>query len=543
MRKLFRFVFSRFTVIFLAIALQVAAFIAVAVYYSEYFRVINIITAVLSVFVLLTIFNRDMSADAKLPWSILVALFPLTGSVIYFFFSHNYASRAERKMFRKLPQLKLAEKNPEAPPKYLGQLSYLRAMGAPAFTDTDTQYFGCGEYFFDDYLVELEKAQRFIFLEYFIVERGKMFDSIWEVLKRKVAEGVEVRLMYDDFGSLTKVKRTFCRKINKTGIRCVRFAKLKPFVSAVYNNRDHRKITVIDGKVGYMSGLNLADEYINRTHPYGYWKDSGVKLCGNAVSTLTTMFLQMFGMATKRTENFDKYLFEDTVSAEINDERSEREAVLTEPILPEHTANELTQEEQTERTDTTEENNRSKTKGVVAPFGDGPRPIYQEQIGKNVYLNLIDQAVHDLYITTPYLIVDEAFCESLRRAAQRGVTVNILIPAVPDKKTVYAMTKQSCKKLMNAGVRVYKFSRGFVHAKSIVADGTAGVVGTINLDYRSFVHHYECGVYMYETDAVRELYLDIAETLSQSERQNTPPKLKLWEKLVCAFGSVLRPLM
>lgn len=516
MRKLFRFVFSRFTVIFLAIALQVAVFIATTVYFGEYYRIINIISTVLLVFVLLSIFNRDMSADAKLPWSILVALFPITGCVLYLFFSHNYASRAERKMFKKLPQLNLANKHPEAPAKYIGQLRYLYEMGAPAFTDTETKYFGCGEDFYADYLAELEKAESFVFLEYYIIERGKMFDAILEILKLKVAQGVEVRIMYDDFGCLTKVKNSFCKKMNKLGIRCVRFAKLKPFVSAVYNNRDHRKITVIDGKVGYVSGLNLADEYINHTHPYGYWKDSGVKLNGNAVSTLTTMFLQMFGMATKRMEKFDKYLLD--TSEEKNDSAENVEQPETEEIAP-------------------------PPKGIVAPFGDGPRPIYQEQIGKNVYLNLIDQAVHDLYITTPYLIVDEAFCESLRRAAQRGVTVNILIPATPDKKTVYAMTKQSCKKLMNAGVRVYKFSKGFVHAKSIVADGTAGVVGTINLDYRSFVHHYECGVYMYETDAVRELYLDIAETLSQSERQKTPPKLKLWEKLICILGSVLRPLM
>lgn len=513
MRKLFRFVFSRFTVIFLAIALQVAFFIATAVYLSEYYQVITIVSTVLMVFVLLSIFNRDMSVDAKLPWSILVALFPITGSVIYLFFSHNYASRAERKMFKKLPQLKLANRHPSAPAKYLGQLKYLYGMGAPTFTDTDTKYFGCGEDFFTDYLVELDKAEKFIFLEYFIVEHGKMFDTILEVLKRKIAEGVEVRLMYDDFGSLTKVKSSFRKKMNKLGIRCVRFARLKPLVSAVYNNRDHRKITVIDGKVGYVTGLNIADEYINYTHPYGYWKDSGVKMCGNAVSTLTTMFLQMFGMATKRTENIDKYLTDTTEQAEATEENEHHETE-TAPI-----------------------------KGIVAPFGDGPRPIYQEQIAKNVYLNLIDQAVHDLYITTPYLIVDEAFCESLRRAAQRGVTVNILIPAKPDKRTVYAMTKQSCKKLMNAGVRIYKFTKGFVHAKSIVADGTAGVVGTINLDYRSFVHHYECGVYMYETDAVRELYLDVAETLSQSERQKTPPKLNIIEKLICALGSVLRPLM
>ena len=517
MRKLFRFVFSRFTVIFLAIALQVAVFVATAVYFSQYYRIVNLISMALAAVVLLCIFNRDMAVDAKLPWALLVAIFPITGSVIYLFFSHNYASISDRKMFKKLPQLKLAEKRPEAPSKYLGQLNYLRAMGALAFSDTDTKYFGCGEDFFVDYLAELQKAEKFVFLEYFIVERGKMLDTILEVLKEKVKQGVEVRLLYDDFGSLTKVKGSFCRKINKMGIRCVRFAKLKPFVSAVYNNRDHRKITVIDGKVGYMSGLNLADEYINHTHPYGYWKDSAVKMRGNAVSSLTTMFLQMFGLATRRAEDFEKYIL-----------------IEAEPAEPQNDV---------DVDNLIKDNAAPQQKGIVAPFGDGPRPIYPDQVGKNVYINLIDQAARDLYVTTPYLIVDEAFSESLCRAAKRGVTVNILIPGIPDKRTVYAMTKQSCKKLMNAGVRIYKFSRGFVHAKSIVADGTAAVVGTINLDYRSFVHHYECGVYMYETEAVKELYLDVAETLSHSERQKTPPKLNFFEKLVCVFGSIFRPLM
>lgn len=498
--KLLKILFSRFTPIFLAIALQLALFVTLTFTFSRYYQAFTVVSVVLTVIVLLLIINRDMESDAKLPWAILTAVVPIVGFVCYVFLSHNYASRRERKMFAKLPQLKLADNHPNAPTKYLGQLNYLRSVGAPSFSDTDTCYFCCGEDFFADLLTELNKAQKFVFLEYFIVQHGKMLDAILQILKRKVSEGVEVRLLYDDVGSMPYVKSNFYKKIRKFGIKCVRFAPLRPVVSAVYNNRDHRKITVIDGKVGYLGGLNLSDEYINETHPYGYWKDSAVKLSGNAVSGLTTMFLQMYDMAAQKAENFDVYLpnAAETFFAD---------------------------------------------KGITVPFGDGPRPIYNEKIGKTVYLNLINQAVHDLYITTPYLIVDDAFTQALCNAAKRSVDVHIIIPAIPDKKSVYAMTKQSCAKLVDAGVKIYRFSAGFMHAKSIVADGIAGVVGTINLDYRSFVHHYECGVFMYDTHALHELYNDLIVTVQNCELQQKAPELNILERLICFFGALFRPLL
>ena len=498
--KFLRLFFSKFTLIFLSIALQLTLFVMATFYFSAYYQVWTVVNVVITVVVLLLIINRDMDCEAKLPWAILVAVAPIVGFVTYVTLSHNYASRKERKAFAKLPQLKLADHHPNAPVKYLGQLNYLQSMGAPCFSDTDTKYFCCGEDFFADLLVELEKAQKYVFLEYFIVEHGKMLDSVWEVLKRKIAQGVEVRLLYDDVGSLPHVKSNFCKKMCKLGIKCARFAPLRPIVSAVYNNRDHRKITVIDGKVGYMGGINLADEYINETHPFGYWKDTAVKLSGNAVSSLCTLFLQMFDMATQQTDNFDNYLCKNN------------EEVFAD-------------------------------KGIVSPFGDGPRPLYNEQIAKNAYLNLINQAVHDLYVSTPYLIVDDAFTQSLCNAARRGVNVNIIIPGIPDKKSVYAITKQSCKKLVAAGVKIYKFSAGFIHAKSIVADGIAGIVGTINLDYRSFVHHYECGVYMYDTHAVRELYNDLIVTAQNGELQEKAPALNLWERIICIVGHLFRPML
>ncbi len=236
----------------------------------------------------------------------------------------------------------------------------------------------------------------------------------------------------------------------------------------------------------------------------GYWKDTAVRLKGAAVASLSLMYLQMFDMAQNATEPFEKYIY-----ASFGDEQQEK----------------------------------TQDCGVVIPFGDGPKPIYRDYVARSVYLNIINQSQQDLYITTPYLIVDDAFVDALRRAALRGVNVNIIIPAVPDKKAVYCMTRQGCGKLVDAGVKIYSYTPGFIHAKGIVADGKVGVVGTINLDYRSFVHHYECGVFMYDAQAVTELQQDMFAVIAQSQPMLTNVKLRWWEKVVCVFANVFRPLL
>lgn len=543
MKKIFRLLFSRATLVLLVIAIQILATIWVISGFSEYFLPIRIVSIAITVVVLLNIIHRDMQPEGKIPWVIYISIFPITGVILYLAFSRNYAARKERKLFKQLPQVKLAESKPTAPSQFLGQINYLKEQGAPAFTDSKTKYFENGEAFWEDMLTELNKAQKFIFMEYFIVERGKMLDAIMDILKRKVNDGVEVRFMYDDVGSLAKTRRSFMRKIKKLGIKCARFGKIRPVISAVYNNRDHRKICVIDGKVGYIGGINLADEYINHTHPFGYWKDTAVRICGKAVSSLTLMFMQMFYMATHKRkddeENFSKYMFEP-----YEEEPVEKPDEI-DLMLAENGEVDIVSKIKSKVYDDAGEKAWTNTQnyGIVVPFGDGPKPIYNEYVGRSVYLNLINQAEHDLYITTPYLIVDDAFLEALMRTAKRGVNVNIIIPGIPDKKLVYAMTKQSCKKLMQAGVKIHKFTKGFVHAKSVLCDGVVGVVGTINVDYRSFVHHYECGVFMYKTAAISELYDDIMQTLAQCEKYEKPPKLNIFERLVCLFGGVLRPLL
>lgn len=518
MKKFFRLLFSRMSFFLIAMFVQIMATILVISYFNDYYWYIKVVSYVLMAIVLLSIALRDMQSEGKLPWVIEICLFPITGMILYICFSRNYATRRERKLFAQLPQKKFADNNPVAPAQFLGQIKYLKELGAPSFTDSETKYFNSGEAFWEDMLAELEKATKFIFLEYFIVERGKMFDSILEILKRKVSEGVEVRILYDDVGSLLHTRRSFVRKINKLGIKCAKFGKVRPVVSAVYNNRDHRKICVIDGICGYTGGINLADEYINYTHPFGYWKDTAVRIRGKAVSSLCLMFLQMYDMAVLESENFDSYI-DAPFAGDVSSGEADNDAIANGKIVD------------------------AQKLGVVIPFGDGPKPIYNDYVARNVYLNIINQSEHDLYITTPYLIVDEDFSAAIIRAAKRGVNVNIIIPAIPDKKLIYAMTKHSCKSLIKADVKIHKFTDGFIHAKSIVADGAVGVVGSTNLDYRSFVHHYECGVFMYATPAIEELYDDLIITTRHCERLEKPPKLKLWEKFVCVLTAFFRPLM
>lgn len=508
MKKLFRLLFSRFTLIFLAILLQIVAVALLITVFQSYYVWISIIFAAITLVVLLDIINRDMTIEGKLPWALVVALLPVLGIILYISFARNYASKRERKIFAALPRASFDNKTAEVPENVMGQIKYLNKMGNSSFNNTDTEYFTDGEGFWQDLLAELDKAEKFIFMEYFIVERGKMFDAILEILKRKASQGVEVRLMYDDVGSLPHVGHPFCHNMRKLGIDCVRFGKLKPIVSAVYNNRDHRKITVIDGKVGYTGGINLADEYINETHPFGYWKDTAVKLTGDGVAALTYMFLQMFDIAQNRSERYEKYFVE---TALFDKERAKSD--------------------------------ENQNLGIVIPFGDGPKPLYPDYVARSAYLNMINLAEKSLYITTPYLVCDEAFNEAIIRAADRGIDVNIVIPGIPDKKSVYCLSKQNANKLVNHGVKLYSYTRGFIHAKGIVADDTAGIVGTINLDYRSFMHHYEDGVFMYQTQALRELKEDMLSTIAESQPILKSNKLNFAEKIVCFFANVFRPML
>ena len=319
-------------------------------------------------------------------------------------------------------------------------------------------------------LKELEKAKKFIFLEYFIVERGKMWNSILEILERKAKEGVEVRFMYDGMCSLLLLPYSYPKKLRALGIKAKMFSPIRPLMSTSQNNRDHRKIVVIDGRVAFTGGVNLADEYINEKKKFGHWKDTAVKVEGDAVKSFTIMFLQMWNSSEWGTEEYGKY-------------------VQTEPEAEWEDA------------------------GFVIPYGDGPAT--SENVAETVYLDIIHNAVKYVHIMTPYFIVDNAMLDALQFAARRGVDVRIIIPHIPDKKPIFAMSRTFYPDLLAAGIKVYEYKPGFIHAKVFVSDDKKAVVGTINMDYRSLYHHFECAAYLYKSKAVADVEKDFQDTVMQ----------------------------
>ena len=322
---------------------------------------------------------------------------------------------------------------------------------------------------------ELKKAKHYIFLEYFIIEEGKFWNTILNILKEKAAAGVDVRLIYDDFGCINKkLPRHYDRVLKKYGIKCCVFNPFRPFLSAVLNNRDHRKIAIIDGHTGITGGINLADEYINIGSKFGHWKDTSILLRGEGVWSLTVMFLSMWDALTQTEENYNHfrpYLYQDGII---------------------------------------------RAPGIVQPYNDGPWD--DKAIGENVYLNMISRAKKYVYITTPYLILSNEIVSALQNAAESGIDVRIITPHIPDKRRVFELTRAHYEPLVKAGVKVYEYLPGFIHSKTLVCDDQLGMVGTINLDYRSLYLHFECGVWLSGAHSVADIKRDFLETQEKCDQ-------------------------
>ena len=341
------------------------------------------------------------------------------------------------------------------------------------FTNTKQTYFSSGEKYHESLLKDLQNAKKFIYLEYFIIEEGEFWNSILDILKEKVKEGVEVKVAFDDIGCMSTLPGNYAKILKKFGIDATPFSRLRGSADSEFNNRNHRKITVIDGIVGYTGGINIADEYINAFAKYGHWKDAGIRLEGEAVWELTRLFLIDFGINIKHLLNMREDLY---------------------PAA----------------------NHDQKCSGYIVPFGDGPKPLYERRVGKTVVQNLLANATRYVYITTPYLIIDNELCVSIENAALRGVDVRIVVPHIPDKKIVFNMTRSYYKRLMDAGVKIYEYEPGFIHAKTYLADDKYAMIGTINLDYRSLVHHFENGVWMYDCESIKDIKEDIDSTINKS---------------------------
>ncbi|KUO75275.1 MAG: cardiolipin synthase [Clostridia bacterium BRH_c25] len=511
MKKLIRVLISRAFLVGAAILIQALALIIVIWKFTSFFVYFYSICALLSVLAVLWILNGRSYPAYKLAWIIPIMVFPIFGGLFYLMLGGNKSSkRNKQKMWEISKQMRdslgqdqgilqqLEQENRGA----ANQTKYIERYSAcPVYTNTTTEYLTPGEKKFEILLEELKKAEHYIFLEYYIIQEGIMWNAILEILKEKVKQGVEVRVIYDDVGCLLTLPFGYDRKLEKMGIKCSVFNPFMPVMTVRLNNRDHRKIAVIDGHTGFTGGINLADEYINAYEKYGYWKDSSIVIRGDAVWSLTVMFLSMWNYLRNTDENYTAF------------KPSSRNT------------------------------GHFTTDGYIQPFADSP--LDDEAVSQSVYLNLIGKAERYVYITTPYLILDNEMTTVLCLAAKRGVDVRIITPHIPDKWYVHSVSRSNYEILIESEVSIYEYTPGFIHSKTFVVDDMFAVVGTINLDYRSLYLHFECGVWLYNTKSVSEVKEDYLLTLETCQiiTYECCKSTKWYRKLGRLVLRLLAPLM
>lgn len=512
MHKLIKFLTSRLLWVIAIVLLQFIWIIyALFKISGPYYAYVTVISSVIALVLTVLIVKQRSNSSYKLSWAIVVLGVPLIGPLLFLMFGGKTIARHFLNKFNKVEdQIKnivvqdeevlndIGEKDP-----YVKNISsYLNECAhAPVYDGCETKYFPTGEEYFKQLCIELEKAEKFIFIEYFIINRGLMWDTVMEILERKARDGVEVRIMYDDMGCIFLLPFAYSKKLAEKGIQCRVFNKVYPVLSAIHNNRDHRKITVVDGKVGFTGGINMADEYINHIEKYGHWKDAGIMIKGEAVWNMTEMFLCTWNSIEFTDNSFEKYLVK--------------------------------------RCDMP----RNNSSGYVQPFGD--MPFDAEQVAENVYLSIINSAKKYVYFYTPYLIIDDELMRAFLIAAKSGVDVRIMTPHIPDKRFIFMLTRSYYRQLIEAGVKVYEYLPGFLHSKCCVSDDTKAVIGSINLDFRSLYLHFECGTFVYDSTAVTELYSDYMETLKDAVEVDDEfiRKIPWYIKLLQAVLRLFAPLL
>ena len=509
MNVLLKRVVQRVILLVSSFILQIGVISFFLLKYSESFFDFYLASLTLSIIIVFIIINNKSNPSYKIAWIVPVMIFPIFGGLFYLLYGGNKLSTREKlKMVIQNIEMTNSLKQNDEIIKKIGDKSIyaknqseyiLNYAKCPVYNNTETTYFKIGEEKFEALLRELKKAEKFIFLEYFIIQEGKMFNSILEILEEKAKQGVDVRLIYDDVGCIVTLPHNYKNTLEAKGIKCRVFNPIKPFFTRRLNNRDHRKIVVIDGDVGFTGGINLADEYINEYEKHGYWKDAGIMLKGDAVWNLTVMFLSMWDYIDNKEEDYIKFK--------------------------------------------PSKNKYYNPKGYVQPFDDSP--LINEPIGETVYLNLINKAKDYIYINTPYLIIDNEMATALKIAAKSGVDIKIVTPYIPDKKFVHAVTKSYYESFIKDGIEIYEFTPGFMHAKTFVVDDEYGVVGSINLDFRSLYLHYECGVWLYKTDSIKSMKDDYLETLKRchkvtmEECKNTSSIRKVLRLIIRMFAPLL----
>ncbi len=443
------------------------------IWVARFFRLIGLVTA-------LHLLTSDQPAAFKTSLVFLFLLFPLFGGVFYWIFHYQTTTvgfrRALDRVTKETSSAHALIPSPDEnfasiAPESVKLIHYLNKVpGFPIRARTETAYFATGDKFMQSLLEEMKGANRYIFLEFFIIGEGIFWNSVLEILKEKVREGVDVRIIYDDLGSFVTLPPHYEKKLRSMGIKCERFNRFRPFLTSIQNNRDHRKIVSVDGRVAFTGGMNLADEYINQRIRFGHWKDAAIKLTGDGAWSFTVMFLQMWSFLTGKQEVCENYLPEEI-----------------------HTPS-------------------NRPTGWVQPYTDSP--MDRENVGEQVYLQMISNARNYLYVTTPYLAIDSNLLSALKLSAKSGVDVRIVTPYVPDKRLVHFTTRSYYPELLHHGVKIYEYEKGFIHSKNMVADDRMATVGTVNLDFRSLYLHFECGVCLYQTDSIPTIKEDFLNTLS-----------------------------
>lgn len=502
-------IFSRFGLILLLLVIQVLILFGIFQWFEGFLPHIFGGTVLLTFVMVVYLLNSTMDPTAKITWLIAIMLLPVFGVLLYIYTQSDIGHRALKKRVSeiiintkdRIPQEEEVMKRLSEENKGAATLAhYMQRSGAHTVYDkTSVTFFPLGENKFEEMLIQLEAAEHFIFMEYFIVDEGLMWGRILEILARKAAQGVEVRFMYDGACEFALLPHDYPKRLEALGIKCKVFAPVSPFVSTHYNYRDHRKIMVIDGHTAFNGGVNLADEYINQTVRFGHWKDTAVMLKGEAVRSFTLMFLQMW---------------------QIDEKEDDSAHFLSYPAFP-----------------------AKEAKGFVIPYGDCP--LDNDKLGEKVYMDILNRSLEYVHIMTPYLILDGEMETALKFAAERGVEVILILPGVPDKAIPYALAKTHYVSLLESGVKIYEYTPGFVHAKVFVSDTREAVVGTINLDYRSLYHHFECASYMYDTDCIPEIEADFQATLAKCRQvsMETVRKEKWLVKLTGRLMKAIAPLM
>lgn len=509
-KGIFYVIFGRTGIILLLLLLQIGILFVAFSKLSDYITYTYWFFTVLSVIAVVCIVNRKGNPEYKLAWMVPITIFPILGVLLYVFVELNVDKRILDRRMKRLgstmrsfnEQMPGVMENLKAENEQVARLaSYVYQYGGyPAFQDCAAQYFPLGKDKFQSLVEELKKAEHFIFMEYFIVDEGHMWGAIHEILRQKAREGVEVRVMYDGTNTVTRLSHFYPKELAAEGIQCRVFNQIRPALSSVQNNRDHRKIVVIDGVTAFTGGINLADEYIGEKERFGVWKDTAAMIQGEAVKSFTWMFLQMWNI-TEKTDDYQKYL------------------------------------------NVKVEKPQNAQGGYVIPYGDSP--LDDEAVGELVYMDILNTAKDYVHIMTPYLIIDHDMITALTYAAKRGVDVKIIMPGIPDKKYAFTLAKTYYPELLRAGVRIYQYTEGFVHAKEFTSDGEKGVIGTINLDYRSLFLHFECASYFYKMPIIDEMEADFQETLAKCTEvtQETCRNEKWSIKLAGKLFRLVAPLM